>query len=226
MARVLTKSEIDRLYEFVAVKDIPYYDVQSEIVDHLGSMMEERWAKGSQLNLEQMFLEVYKDFGEPEWKRIWVTRQKAMWKQLWSEAKNLLARFLHWPYFLLLLLAILLVQQYLQKLPRHLEVLIYTPSVISAGLLIFATAMYLSKLTAYRYLSSDAYMQIFAVEFWGAFLCLRLLQHSMDYVNWNNWLFAMAYVALVLLLIVIPLWLRIAGVRRSIARHQRLMKLN
>ena len=66
MARVLTKSEIDQLYDFVAVKDIPYYDVQSEIVDHLASLMEDRWAKGSQLNLEQMFLEVYKEFGEPE----------------------------------------------------------------------------------------------------------------------------------------------------------------
>ena len=50
MARVLTKSEIDQLYDFVAVKDIPYYDVQSEIVDHLASLMEDRWAKGSQLS--------------------------------------------------------------------------------------------------------------------------------------------------------------------------------
>ncbi|MBX2878232.1 MAG: hypothetical protein KTR30_39295 [Saprospiraceae bacterium] len=226
MARVLTKPEIDQLYEFVAVKEIPYYDVQSEIVDHLASMMEKRWAEGSKLNLEQMFLEVHKDFGESEWRQIWVSRQKAMWKQLWFEAKSLLTGFFRWPLFLPLLLAIPLVQQMVQKHPEHLEVLIYTPLVISAGLLIFSTAMYISKLSAYRYLSSDAYLQIFAVEFWGAFLFLRLLHHSVDYVKWNNWLFAVAYVALVLLLIVIPIWLRMAGVRRSIERHRRLTKLS
>jgi|GEM_PF-5186017 len=226
MARFLSKEEIDRLYEFVDVKEIPYYDVQSEIVDHLASMMEDRWAKGSKLNLEQMFLEVYKDFGEPEWKEIWVSRQKAMWKQLWCEAKKLLAKFFRWPLFLLLLLAIMLVKQLVQALPAYLEFLIYTPLAILVFLLIMTLIMYFGKLSANRYISSDAYMQMFALEFWIAFLPLRLLHFSTDQVSWNNWLFAITYVTLVLLLIVIPIWIRIVGLHRSIERHQRPMKLS
>lgn len=226
MSRVLTKSEINQLYEFVAVKDIPHYDVQSEIVDHLASMMEDRWAGGSKLGLEQMFLEVYKEFGEPEWKQIFVTRQKAAWRQLWFQAKENLARCFRLPLFLLLLLAVLLVQQMMQVLPEQLEILFYAPLVVQAALLIFTWVTYFIKLPANRYLMSDTYMQMFALDFWGAFLSLKLLYRLTEQVNWNHWLFALAFVALVLILIVIPSWVRIAGLRRSIARHHRLMKRN
>ncbi|NRB49591.1 MAG: hypothetical protein HRU41_18065 [Saprospiraceae bacterium] len=226
MARVLTKSEIDQLYDFVAVKDIPYYDVQSEIVDHLASLMEDRWAKGSQLNLEQMFLEVYKEFGEPEWREMWVSRQKAAWIQLWLEAKGLVMRFFRLPLLLWLMLALLVVQQIVEKLPEQLSILIYTPLVVQVGLLVVIWMIYFRRLSANRYLSSDACIHIFALEFWVAFWSLRLLYYSMDKVDWNVWLFATAYVLIVLLSIVAPTMLRIIGVRRSIARHRSFMKIN
>lgn len=69
-------------------------------------------------------------------------------------------------------------------------------------------------------------MQMFSLDFWMAFLTLKLLYRSFDQLDWNHWLFAIVYVGTVLLLIVIPVWLRMAGVRRSIARHQHLMKLS
>ena len=175
MARLLTKHEIDRLYEFVEVKEIPYYDVQSEIVDHLASMMEDRWAMGSQLSMERMFLEVYKDFGEQAWRQLWVTRQKAVWKKVGHEAIEFIWKLCSWPGILALILPMLLLYQMLEHFPMAFSWLNYLVLIFVGSVLLWIGVLFYRNPGKRNYLSSQVYMQIFAFEVWMGGIILTLL---------------------------------------------------
>ncbi len=52
MKRELTKEEVDDLFNFCYFNEVPYYDVQIEVVDHLASAIEELWETNPDLDFD------------------------------------------------------------------------------------------------------------------------------------------------------------------------------
>lgn len=59
----LTEAQIEELYAFTRKKYVEYYDVQTELVDHLASSIEERMNESSNINFETALQQVYAQFG-------------------------------------------------------------------------------------------------------------------------------------------------------------------
>ena len=41
----VTKDELNQLYQFAAKHRVRYYDLQTEVVDHLASAIEDKWTE-------------------------------------------------------------------------------------------------------------------------------------------------------------------------------------
>lgn len=58
----LTKAQIEELYAFTRKKYVEHYDVQTELVDHLATSIEEKMST-SNINFETALQQVYAQFG-------------------------------------------------------------------------------------------------------------------------------------------------------------------
>lgn len=59
----LTEAQIKELYAFTRKKYVEHYDVQTELVDHLASSIEERMNESSIISFETALQQVYAQFG-------------------------------------------------------------------------------------------------------------------------------------------------------------------
>ncbi|MFK7982625.1 MAG: hypothetical protein AB8G86_21785 [Saprospiraceae bacterium] len=61
--KTLTKAQIDELFQFTKTHRIRYYDLQTEVVDHLASAIEAKWEENPNLSFKKALNEVYAGFG-------------------------------------------------------------------------------------------------------------------------------------------------------------------
>lgn len=61
--RKVTAEEIEELYRFTRKHYVEYYDVQTELVDHLASAMEENWKDSPEILFEENLNKEFKKFG-------------------------------------------------------------------------------------------------------------------------------------------------------------------
>jgi len=84
----LSVQEIDQLFDFVISKNVPYQDVQHEIVDHLASAIEELQANKPTMSFDQALTEIYGQFPITGFAVLQLEKEKAVtsyWrKRLWS----------------------------------------------------------------------------------------------------------------------------------------------
>ena len=59
----LSEEQIKQLYAFVEKKSVRWYDLQTELVDHLASQIEELWKTNPALSFDESLAIVYKQFG-------------------------------------------------------------------------------------------------------------------------------------------------------------------
>ena len=59
----LTQNQIQELFEFTKAHRVRHFDVQTEVVDHLASAIEEKWAMNPNLSFEKALNQVYTGFG-------------------------------------------------------------------------------------------------------------------------------------------------------------------
>jgi hypothetical protein len=59
----LTEAQIEELYAFTRKKNVEHYDVQTELVDHLASSIEEKMSESNRINFENALQQVYAQFG-------------------------------------------------------------------------------------------------------------------------------------------------------------------
>lgn len=59
----LTKQQIDKLYEFTIQHYVEWYDLQTELVDHLANSIEEQWKQNPKLSFEDALQLEFKKFG-------------------------------------------------------------------------------------------------------------------------------------------------------------------
>lgn len=59
----LTKQQIDQLYQFTIQHYVEWYDLQTELVDHLANSIEEQWQQNPKLSFEEALQLEFKKFG-------------------------------------------------------------------------------------------------------------------------------------------------------------------
>lgn len=115
----LTNDQLDYLYEFVS-KNVEFYDVQTELVDHMANGIEEQWEHNPMLDFDSAFKNEFKKFGISGFESIVEERRKALHKKYLFFVLNKLKHYFKLPRILGTLLAIVLVQLLLQWLSPNL----------------------------------------------------------------------------------------------------------
>ena len=80
----LTENQIDELYKFTLEHYVYFYDVQSELVDHLANDIEEIWVDKPKLSFENARDTSFKKFGIFGFMDVIEAKQKQMNKRYWK----------------------------------------------------------------------------------------------------------------------------------------------
>lgn len=90
--RKISSSEIEQLYDFTKQHYVEYYDLQTELVDHLANGIEERWHKNPKLSFKEGLDLEFNKFGIFGFADVIKEREKAMNKRyikiIWKEIKK------------------------------------------------------------------------------------------------------------------------------------------
>lgn len=77
----LTPEEIELIYDFCYDKGVSEYEIQSELVDHLASAMEDRWKENQELSFLDNLSEIYGRFGNEGFVKLANGKKRAFQKQ-------------------------------------------------------------------------------------------------------------------------------------------------
>lgn len=81
MQKKLTATDIEQICAFTAENGVAYYDLQSELADHLAHAIEEQWLYNQNLNIEDALQAAFKTFGTGGFNEIVVQRKRALGKR-------------------------------------------------------------------------------------------------------------------------------------------------
>lgn len=88
----LNPSQIDHLYAFTRQHYVEYYDLQTELVDHLANAIEAEWEENSKLSFEELLDNEFKKFGVFGFMDVVEKRQIALSKKykllVWKHFKE------------------------------------------------------------------------------------------------------------------------------------------
>lgn len=88
----LTPAQIDQLYTFTKQHHVEYYDLQTELVDHLANAIELEWESNPTLSFETLLNKEFKKFGVFGFIDVVRKKQKAMSKRynnwVWNHFKT------------------------------------------------------------------------------------------------------------------------------------------
>ena len=111
----LSKEQIQRLYEFTRQHYVEYYDLQTELVDHLANAIEQQWQENPSLAFETALNIEFKKFGVFGFMDVVEQRQKAMNKKYTILVWHHLKSFFRLPQIIATLLAIVVLFQVLKN---------------------------------------------------------------------------------------------------------------
>lgn len=128
----LTKDQIQTLFDFTKSHRVRYYDLQSEVVDHLASAIEHKWEKNPNLPFQTALNQVYTNFGIYGFGKLEQEKREAIQKKIGWKVWAFVKTYLTIPKVGLTLLLIILTNLVLSILPNPLD--------ISVGLIFFGLA--------------------------------------------------------------------------------------
>ena len=77
----LTPQQIDQLYLFTRQHYVEYYDLQTELVDHLANAIETEWEQNPKLTFDEVLNKEFKKFGVFGFMDVVESRQTALGKK-------------------------------------------------------------------------------------------------------------------------------------------------
>lgn len=87
----LTPEQIDRLYQFTRQHYVEWYDLQTELVDHLANAIEQQWQENPKISFEDALQKEFKKFGVFGFMDVVEKRQAALNKKyngiIWKHFK-------------------------------------------------------------------------------------------------------------------------------------------
>lgn len=88
----LTPEQIERLYQFTRQHYVEWYDLQTELVDHLANAIEQQWQENPKLDFEEVLQIEFKKFGVFGFMDVVEKRQTALGKKynklVWKHFKE------------------------------------------------------------------------------------------------------------------------------------------
>jgi hypothetical protein len=88
----LTSQQIDQLYLFTHQHYVEYYDLQTELVDHLANSIETEWQQNPKLTFDEVLIKEFKKFGIFGFMDVVESRQAALGKKynriVWEHFKG------------------------------------------------------------------------------------------------------------------------------------------
>jgi hypothetical protein len=118
----LTQEHIDQLYKFTRAHFVEWYDLQTELVDHLANDIENIWEKEPNLSFDQAKTKAFKKFGIFGFQDVIADKSKSVNKRYWKLFGQIFKDYFKLPKITLTLMITLLVFSIL-RLTGH-EVLI------------------------------------------------------------------------------------------------------
>ena len=79
--RKITPEEIELIYDFCYDRGVSEYEIQSELVDHLASAIEDSWKENRDISFFDNLFGVYRQFGHFGFKKIAKSKKRAFQKQ-------------------------------------------------------------------------------------------------------------------------------------------------
>ncbi len=185
----LTKNQIQELFAFTKAHRIRYYDLQSEVVDHLASAIESKWADNPTMPFQKALDEVYAGFGIYGFGKLEQEKRDAIHRKIGWKVWTFLKSYLTLPKISLTLLMVLLVNQFLSQLQ---DPFLVSKVIIYLFMLVLLGVMQYNKFKAKKLM--DKYLEVNAVYTWGfpvlliEVLSLDFLMGSPDNSIYTLWL--------------------------------------
>lgn len=104
----LTPKQIDRLYQFTRQHYVEWYDLQTELVDHLANAIEAQWKENPKISFEDALQVEFKKFGIFGFMEVIKEKQIALGKKYKKFVWNELVQFFTIPKIIFTLLLTLL----------------------------------------------------------------------------------------------------------------------
>ena len=98
---MLSDKQTQELYKFCNKHYVSYYDVQTELVDHLASSVEEEMHLNSELDFEKALEKVYLSFGVNGFSTIVREKSESLTKENRQRMFGILVSFFKWPTIIL-----------------------------------------------------------------------------------------------------------------------------
>lgn len=140
----LTKEQIADLYAFTRKHYVVYYDLQTELVDHLANSIEAQWQQNEDLPFETALQIEFKKFGVFGFTEIVEKRQGAMAKRYYKIVGNHLLQFAGSLKMVALLLFTALLAFIAVIIPYGTSIIFYS------GLLIYSIVTIVIGIKAYK----------------------------------------------------------------------------
>ncbi len=143
----LTKDQIQELYKFTRAHYVEYYDVQTELVDHLANGIEAQWKEYPNLSFEEAKQKEFKKFGVFGFMDVVAERQKVMSKKYYGIIFKFFKAYFQLPKIILTFCVIVLLAILLQRF--HLGHLHYWVSgilLLGVSPMLFSMWMHSKKL--------------------------------------------------------------------------------
>ncbi len=110
----INSEEINQLYIFTRQHYVEYFDVQSELVDHLANAIETEWQENSKLSFEDALNKEFKKFGVFGFMDVVEQQQKQLRRKyhaiIWSHFEE----FFSLPKIIITILSLLIVYSFLK----------------------------------------------------------------------------------------------------------------
>jgi len=103
MNRTITTEETEKLFEFCRQHFVYHYDLQVELVDHLGSSIEEQWSENPEIQFENALLNTFKKFGISGFSKIKEQKRKELAHKYSRLLWKYFFEFYRWPKMLMTL---------------------------------------------------------------------------------------------------------------------------
>jgi hypothetical protein len=101
MNRTITPEETEKLFAFCRQRFVYHYDLQVELVDHLGSSIEQQWNENPEISFEVALLNTFKKFGISGFSKIKVQKQKELARKYNRLLWKYFLEFYRWPKMLM-----------------------------------------------------------------------------------------------------------------------------
>lgn len=187
----LSPEQIDRLYEFTRQHYVEYYDLQTELVDHLANAIEEQWQENPKLSFETALDIEFRKFGVFGFMDVVEKRQIALNKKYNQIVVNQLKTFFTIPKIIGTFSAIV-VMFYILKLLQGIEYLI--PIIIIGMMILFFVGLNILARKAKRHFKKIGKKWILNEIILGyssvsanSFLIIQVAGHFTE-INNNQWL--------------------------------------